>query len=48
MRISGGHFDGLGLRMFQKLQTGAPIQHRFFFLSGTEIFWNQHSALKLL
>lgn len=32
MRISGGHFDSLGLRLFQKLQTDALTLTAAFFL----------------
>lgn len=35
MRISGGHFDSLGLRLFQKLPTDVPPSTAAFLSSGT-------------
>ncbi len=39
MRISGGHFDSLGLRLFQKLQTDALTLTAAFFI--IRYFWDR-------
>ena len=44
MGISSGHFDSLGLRLFQKLQTDYFTPTTAFFI----IFWTLEMGLKLL